>query len=62
MKPSEGTVKRVLEFVGDFLKTSEFVHTMQSKQAVSKKVVTLAMSMGSTSVLIRNEGWKHAYR
>jgi hypothetical protein len=60
MKPSEGTVKRVLEYVGDFLKTSEFVHTMQSKQAVSKKAVTLAMSMDSTSVLIRDEGWKHA--
>ena len=25
-----------------------------------KKTVTLAMSMDSTSVLIRDEGWKHA--
>jgi hypothetical protein len=60
MKPSEGTAKRVLEYVGDFLETSEFLHTIQSKQAVSKQAVTLAMSMDSTSVLIREEGWKHA--
>ena len=60
MKPSEGTVKRVLKYVGDFLETSEFLHTIQSKQAVPKKAVTLAMSMDSTSVLIREEGWKHA--
>ena len=56
MKPSEGTAKRVLEYVGDFLETSGFFHTIQSKQAVSKK----AMSMDSTSVLIREKGWKHA--
>jgi hypothetical protein len=60
MKPSEGTAKRVLEYVGDFLETSEFLNTIQSKQAVPKKAVTLAMSMDSTSVLIREEGWKHA--
>ena len=60
MKPSEGTAKRVLEYVGDFLETSGFLHTIQSKQAVSEKAVTLAMSMDSTSVLIREEGWKHA--
>ena len=60
MKPSEGTAKRVLEYVGDFLETSGFLHTIQSKQAVPKKAVTLAMSMDSTSVLIRKDGWKHA--
>ena len=60
MKPSEGTAKRVLEYVGDFLETSGFLHTIQSKQAVSKQAVTLAMSMDSTSVLIRKEGWRHA--
>ena len=60
MKPSEGTVKRVLEYVGDFLETSDVLHTIQSKQTVSNKAVTLAMSMDSTSVLIREEGWKHA--
>jgi len=60
MKPSEGTVKRVLEYVGDFLETSGFLPTIQSKQTVSKQAVTLAMSMDSTSVLIRKEGWKHA--
>ncbi len=60
MKPSEGTTKRVLEYVGDFLETSGFLHSIQSKHAVSKKAVTLCMSMDSTSVLIREEGWKHA--
>jgi len=60
MKPSEGTVKRVLEYVGDFLDTSGFLHTIQSKAPVHKKAVTLAMSMDSTSVLIRQQGWKHA--
>lgn len=60
MKPSEGTVKRVLEYVGDFLKTSGFLHTIQLKQVVPNHAVTLAMSMDSTSVLIREEGWRHA--
>lgn len=60
MKPSEGTVRRVLEYVGDFLETSGFLHMIQSRQTVSKQAVTLAMSMDSTSVLIRKEGWKHA--
>ena len=60
MKPSEGTAKRVLEYVGDFLETSGFIHAIQSEQAVPKQAVTLAMSMDSTSVLIRKEGWKHA--
>ena len=60
MKPSEGTVKRVLEYVGDFLETNEFIHTIQSKQSVPKQAATLAMSMDSTSVLIRKEKWKHA--
>ena len=60
MKPSEGTVKRVLEYVGEFLETSQFLHTIQSEQAVPKQAVTLAMSMDSTAVLIREQGWKHA--
>jgi hypothetical protein len=60
MKPSEGTVKRVLEYVGDFMKTSGFLHTVQSKQTVPEQAVTLAMSMDSTSVSIRKEGWKQA--
>jgi hypothetical protein len=60
MKPSEGTVKRVLEYVGDFLQTTGFPHTIQSKQVIPKQAMTLAMSMDSTSVQIREEGWKHA--
>ena len=60
MKPSEGTAKRVLEYVGEFLETSEFLHTIQSEQSVPNQAVTLAMSMDTTSVLIRKEGWRHA--
>ena len=60
MKPSEGTAKRVLEYVGDFLEKSGFLHAIQSKQTVPKQAVSLAMSMDSTSVLIRKEGWRQA--
>jgi len=60
MKPSEGTVKRVLDYVGDFLATSGYMHSIQSEQSVAEQAVTLAMSMDSTSVLIRKQGWKHA--
>ncbi len=60
MKPSEGTVKRVLEYVGDFLETSGFLDMVQSQQTVPEQAVTLAMSMDSTSVSIREEGWKQA--
>jgi len=60
MKPSEGTVKRVLEYVGDFLETSGFLDIVQAKEKVPEQAITLAMSMDSTSVSIRKEGWKHA--
>lgn len=60
MKPSEGTVKRVLEYVGDFLESTDFLNTIRSEQKVSENAVALAISMDSTSVLIRKQGWKHA--
>jgi hypothetical protein len=60
MKPSEGTVKRVLEYVGDFLQTSGYLDNVDHGQALSKQAVTLAMSLDSTSVLVREQGWKHA--
>lgn len=60
MKPSEGTVRRVLEYVGYFLETSEFLPMIRSQQAVPEDAVTLAMSIDSTSVNIRREGWRHA--
>ncbi len=60
MKPSEGTVRRVLEYVGHFLETSEFLPMIRSQQAVPEGAVTLAMSIDSTSVNIRREGWRHA--
>ena len=60
MKPSEGTVKRVLEYVGHFLETSNFLDQIRSKETVPTKTVTLAMSIDSTSVNIRRQGWRHA--
>ncbi|MDY7036315.1 MAG: hypothetical protein SV375_09180 [Thermodesulfobacteriota bacterium] len=58
MKPSEDTAKRVLEYVGGFLETIDFLTAVQSNQSVSKQAVTLAMSMDSTSDQIRKWGWK----
>lgn len=60
MKPSEGTVRRVLDYVGRFLEDSDFLYTVHSEETVSKEAVTLAMSIDSTSVLIRDRGWCHA--
>lgn len=60
MKPSEGTVKRVLEYVGSFIKESGYLDEPPSERAVSEQAVTLAISIDSTSVLTREEGWKHA--
>ena len=60
MKPSEGTVRRVLDYVGHFLKASNFLNTVRSEDTVSEEAVTLAMSIDSTSVLVRHEGWRHA--
>ena len=59
MKPSEGTARRVLYYVGHFLEASDFLVTIHSKETVLEKAVTLAMSIDSTSVLIRREGWHH---
>lgn len=60
MKPSEGTVKRVLEYVGQFLETSNFLDAIRSEETVPAEAVTLAMSIDSTSVNIRKQGWCHA--
>ena len=60
MKPSEGTVRRVLAYVGDFLEAGDFLTSVRSEETVSEEAVTLAMSMDSTSVLIRGKGWQHA--
>ncbi len=60
MKPSEGTVKRVLEYVGHFLETSNFLDQIVSKETPPTEAVTLAMSIDSTSVNIRSQGWRHA--
>ena len=60
MKPSEGTVKRVLEYVGHFLETSNFLDVIRSKQTLPTEAVSLAISIDSTSVNIRGQGWRHA--
>ncbi|MDP2968653.1 MAG: hypothetical protein Q8P64_05540 [Deltaproteobacteria bacterium] len=60
MKPSEGTVRRALDYVGQFLRSSDFLNTVRSEQTVPEEAVTLALSMDSTSILIKREGWRHA--
>jgi hypothetical protein len=60
MKPSEGTVKRVLEYVGHFLETRNFLDAIRSEETSPTEAVTLAMSIDSTSVNIRAQGWRHA--
>lgn len=60
MKPSEGTVKRVLDYVGRFLEANDFLNMIRLKETVPEEAVTLAMSIDSTSVNVRSEGWRHA--
>jgi hypothetical protein len=60
MKPSEGTVRRVLDYVGHFLEASGFLAMIRSGEIVPEEAVTLAMSIDSTSVQIRKEGWRQA--
>jgi hypothetical protein len=60
MKPSEGTVRRVLDYVGRFLEENDFLDTMPSQEKVPDDAATLAMSMDSTSVNVRHDGWRHA--
>lgn len=60
MKPSEGTVRRVLDYVGHFLEASDFLALIRSEETVPEEAVTLAMSIDSTSIQIRKEGWRQA--
>jgi hypothetical protein len=60
MKPSEGTLRRVLEYVGQFLEASDFLDALQSSKRTPEEAVSLAMSMDSTSILLKREGWRHA--
>jgi hypothetical protein len=46
MKPSEGTVKRVLEYVGHFLETRNFLEAIRSDETVVNEAVTLAWVFG----------------
>jgi hypothetical protein len=60
MKPSEGTVRRVLDYVGRFLEANDFLDMIRSEETVRKEAMTLAMSIDSTCVNVRREGWRHA--
>jgi len=60
MKPSEGTVRRVLDYMGEYLQSSDFLSVIRPKEAVREGAVSLAMSMDSTSIQIRKEGWRQA--
>lgn len=60
MKPSPSTVKRVTNYVGHFLETSDFFDIIHADESVPYEAVTLAISIDSTSVLLKKEGWRHA--
>jgi hypothetical protein len=60
MKPSEGTVKRVLDYVGNFLEQTDFLNMIRSEEHIPDEAVTLAMSMDATSIQIRQDGWRQA--
>ena len=60
MKPSSSTVKRVTNYVGHFLETSDFFDMIHAEETIPKEAVTLGISIDSTSVLIKKEGWRHA--
>jgi hypothetical protein len=60
MKPSSSTVKRVTNYVGHFLETSDFFYMIHAEETIPKEAVTLGISIDSTSVLIKKEGWRHA--
>lgn len=60
MKPSEGTIRRVLDYIGKFLEDNDFFSLIHSDEQVSSEAVTLAISMDATSILLKGEGWRHA--
>lgn len=60
MKPSASTVTNVINYVGNFLETSDFYDRILAERAIPKGAVTLAISIDATSVLIKKEGWRHA--
>jgi len=60
VKTSKGTIRKVLDYVGNFLEASDFLNTVRSEETVSEETAILSMSIDSTSVLIRHERWRHA--
>lgn len=60
MKPSPSTVKRVTNYVGQFLETSNFFDIIHVDESVPHEAVTLAISLDATSILLKEEGWRHA--
>ena len=60
LKPSVSTVKRVLDYVGRFIKENGLPDDIAEKEQVASEAVTLAISMDATSINIKDEGWKHA--
>ncbi len=60
MKPSEGTVRRVLDYVDHFLEASDFFDMIRSEETVPEEATALAIRIDSASNLIRREGWRHA--
>lgn len=52
MKPSPSTAKRVTNYVGHFLETSDFFDIIHADESVSHEAVTLAISIDSTSLRV----------
>ncbi len=59
MKPSPSTVKRVTNYIGNFLERSDFFKMIHAEESVPKEAITLAISIDATSVLIKKDGWRH---
>jgi hypothetical protein len=60
LKPSVSTVKRVVDYVGRFIKEHGLPDDIAEQEQVASEAVTLAISMDGTSINIKDEGWKHA--
>ena len=60
MKPSISTVKRVINYVGKFMETNDFIGSVQCTEQVPIEAKILAISIDATSVLVKKEGWRQA--
>ena len=60
IKPSVTTVKKVLDYVGQFIEKNGIPDEIAKNETVSMNAVTLVISIDSTCINIIDEGWKHS--